>query len=545
MKSAPRGCQAFSFVCRLDTFGRLRGPVGVNQALLSLAALIAGVSWGCGQSHQPGGAGDSQTETDIVEDDVAVADPDLERAPTLQGTQLGLVEDGDAVRVQGAAGAISPGGIQVQVDNSNSAAPAVQGTVADDGSFSVVVDGTLADQFSVRAMLSGTSSRTLSLNGEGEVIGERSVEESQTDAVFVPPTGDVDILFVIDNSNSMQEEQETLARELPRMVRILASGDRDEDGDNDDEGDFEPLTSLRLGVVSSNMGANGNAVPGCMGPGDDGVLLERGSGDFPGCRDSYPSYLDLDATGSAAQLGDDFSCVALVGVSGCGLEQQLEAGLKALVRSDSTVLDDDGEPRPIRFSGDTAGHGDGLNSGFVRPHSVLVVMVVTDEDDCSIPDSSRELFSLEATGAYAEEPLNLRCGNHMNDGTLQPVERYAQGLKRLRINVPERVVFGTISGVPPELDAALGRGELSASDLIDHEGMQFVADGNPWEADALPVPSCESASGTAFPPNRIVQTAALFNDPDGFQNGIVRSICVDDFRPAVDDVIARVAALVK
>ena len=38
-----------------------------------------------------------------------------------------------------------------------------------------------------------------------------------------------DILFVIDNSGSMREEQAALVREIPKLIRILTSGDRDGD----------------------------------------------------------------------------------------------------------------------------------------------------------------------------------------------------------------------------------------------------------------------------------------------------------------------------
>src|SRR4051812_47734953 len=62
----------------------------------------------------------------------------------------------------------------------------------------------------------------------------------------------VDLLFVIDNSGSMKEEQAKLAEQLPKLVRILASGDF-----GDGRPKFTPVSSLHLGVVSTNMGALG------------------------------------------------------------------------------------------------------------------------------------------------------------------------------------------------------------------------------------------------------------------------------------------------
>ena len=58
---------------------------------------------------------------------------------------------------------------------------------------------------------------------------------------------DVDLLFMIDNSGSMREEQENLIRELPRMVRVLTTGDREGDGTQD----FAPVRSLHVGFVTS------------------------------------------------------------------------------------------------------------------------------------------------------------------------------------------------------------------------------------------------------------------------------------------------------
>ena len=109
--------------------------------------------------------------------------------------------------------------------------------------------------------------------------------------ISVETVDQIDLLLMIDNSNSMAGEQALLGVELPRMVRILASGDANEDGVED----FEPVRSLHVGVVTSDMGA-GPAVP----PGEDpfmrtiapayervitaharGRLLDCGCGDVP------------------------------------------------------------------------------------------------------------------------------------------------------------------------------------------------------------------------------------------------------------------------
>src|SRR6185295_7150212 len=80
----------------------------------------------------------------------------------------------------------------------------------------------------------------------------------------------LDLLFVVDDSGSMKEEQASLQRELPHMIERLTTGDIDGDGDADQL----PIDELHLGVVSSDMGLVGiSGIDKCEGLGDDGLLL--------------------------------------------------------------------------------------------------------------------------------------------------------------------------------------------------------------------------------------------------------------------------------
>jgi len=49
------------------------------------------------------------------------------------------------------------------------------------------------------------------------------------------------------------------------------------------------------------------------------------------------------------------------------------------------------------------------------------------------------------------------------------------------------------------------------------------------------IPSCDTQTGTAYPPRRIVELARAFGE-----NGIVQSICQDDFGPAIDSIAGRI-----
>lgn len=59
----------------------------------------------------------------------------------------------------------------------------------------------------------------------------------------------LDLLFAVDNSNSMREEQAGLSAQFAHMVDVLTSGDRDADG----VADFPAVADLHLGVVTSDM----------------------------------------------------------------------------------------------------------------------------------------------------------------------------------------------------------------------------------------------------------------------------------------------------
>ena len=271
-------------------------------------------------------------------------------------------------------------------------------------------------------------------------------------------TDDVDVLFVIDNSNSMKQEQLRMPTQFRRLVRALMSGDRDDDG----EPDFPAARSLHLAVVSSDMGLLGvSEVKDCEGFGDDGLLLHTPSTDLDNCGSSYPQFITVDGDSPDLEhAADDFACMATLGIDGCGFEQQLEAGLKALWPAEDPMPEANGSNR-IRFLGDAMrdgmlGHGDRENAGFLRDDpaqsSVLAVVVLSDEDDGSSRDTHHltPRKFLDQASEIAKQPINLR--NYYNPDELYPRARYIEGFKLLRPRAPQQVVFGAIVGVPPELD---------------------------------------------------------------------------------------------
>jgi len=331
-------------------------------------------------------------------------------------------------------------------------------------------------------------------------------------------TGQLDMLFVIDNSGSMAEEQASLASELPRLVRAVVSGDANSDGVQD----FPAVGDLHVGVVTTDMGVGGFNVPTCdRSPmfGDDGLLRTQGNAAIFGCRATYPSFLAYEAgvTPSAETFAADFGCVAFAGITGCGFEQQLEASLKALTPSTSTTA----------FVGSTSGHGDVENAGFMRANAALAVLVITDEEDCSIAAGSEDIFN--QTSAVYTGDLNLRC--FLYKDAQYPIARYVDGLLALKSD-PNLLVFAPIVGVPTDLAGTNYDTMLADPRMI--EAIDTSAEFGPRL-----VPSCdEPGRGIASPPRRIVETAGSLA-----ARGVrapVQSICQASFELPITAVLGAI-----
>ena len=336
--------------------------------------------------------------------------------------------------------------------------------------------------------------------------------------VQVTNVEEVDLLFMIDNSSSMAEEQASLAAEIPRLVSVLATGVNPDTGE-----EFPPVTSLRVGVVSSDLGTGPNGTCGSQ-YGDDGVLITSGNVTDASCLGTYPSWLDF-----AAELDDpnalarDVGCVATsLGTRGCDFEQPLDAILKALTPSTSGIT----------FPGGTVGHGDGRNGGFVRPGSLLAIVALADEDDCST--TTTELF--EEGHPTLDPNMDLRCFNHPE--LLAPVFRFSQGLLDLRADAPDRLVYATITGIPVDLvpDPGAPLAPQAANILADPRMVERL---NPEDPSQL-MPACEVPErGRALPGRRMIQVAADLYAAGA--HGVVQSICQASFTGALDAIVSKIA----
>lgn len=194
----------------------------------------------------------------------------------------------------------------------------------------------------------------LGLQSPVDQPGSTLPKSCQSPAPLIQPQR-LDILFVIDNSGSMAEEQEAVAQELTGFIDTIKSAG----GVRQD---------FHVGVITTSVylhGRNGvvtwfqpsTASAGRLRPVPD--LLADGG------------YL-LETSNERLLVGDDpgllqkFSRLVHQGVAGSGQETPFEAVRLALL----------GEPSNIPLAS-------GGNQGFVRDGARLLVVVLTDEDDCS------------------------------------------------------------------------------------------------------------------------------------------------------------------
>jgi len=377
------------------------------------------------------------------------------------------------------------------------------------------------------------------------------------DAAPPEPSNKVDMIFVIDNSGSMSEEQELLSSSVSRFADLLVADsaidwrlavtttDNDNPwcaGGSPESGDF--VMSSCLDRLTEFI------IEGPTGPTDTSPICESG------CSlakiDVVPTTTDLDSTprprpwlefgpnhtNVTDDLGQVIRCMMPMGINGCGFEQPLESMHLAVLRSQDTLS---------------------ANYGFIREDAHLVVVFVTDETDCSHTEEGEVIFipanragnnpaaleafwgphpdATQATSAVCwnagmacaqnlSGTLDCHVENFALDGTvttdpesavLHPVERYRSELEALR--VAKAPFGGTVSvfglvGVPigfPEENIVHSTGY---DDFHDNFGI---------------APGCVSGEARATPPGRLSDLVGRFGPIEQH----LFSICESNYDAAV------------
>jgi hypothetical protein len=311
---------------------------------------------------------------------------------------------------------------------------------------------------------------------------------------------DLDLLFLIDNSPSMADKQINLAANFPRFIDVLKTIPGG-------------LPNVHIAVVTSDYGAKGaddatfgagigqtGDIGACRGFGDNGFMQlstvktgPTGASDEKFLSDLQDPAFPDDPTQRKRNykldendLNTAFARMAKVGAAGCGFEQHLESIRQAL--------------QPTKQE----------NAGFLRPDAFLAVIIIADEDDCSMSHSS--LLSND-TGTLGQQ-LSFRCTRfgvvcdqggrtpdemntvgdknlcHPNDQSayLAKVADYATFLKNLKPGHEDRVVVAGIMGTvdPFGVELRIKQGDspnapkypqlIHSCSYVDSNGKTEVAD---------------------------------------------------------------------
>lgn len=208
-----------------------------------------------------------------------------------------------------------------------------------------------------------------------ELLLVRSCESAPP--LIDPPK--LDILFVIDNSNSMREEQEAVARELTGFIDELKKG-------GGVPADFN------VGVITTAVYLNGRV--GAQSfllnyPKQSGKLRPIPVALADGGTDYDDPAGERLLSGTDPELINKFAKLVRQGTTGSGQETPFEAVRLAL-------HPEAGETPLIKVP-----IAQGGNGGFLRDGARLLVVVLTDEDDCS-EKARPPLVSVGDTGAVAD-----------------------------------------------------------------------------------------------------------------------------------------------
>ncbi|MFO0740038.1 MAG: hypothetical protein U0270_29335 [Labilithrix sp.] len=179
----------------------------------------------------------------------------------------------------------------------------------------------------------------------------------------------VDILLAVDNSAGMARKHEYFARSLSAFVQHVAAVTPD----------------IHLGVITSSLGSFGGDVCDPSNPAKSSRARLQ-SKDRDGASVTPNGVLVLSsAAGVPSFVSAAERLVLGVGEQGCGLEAQLESVYRFLVQ-----VDPPDEVKLDAFRQGDLGNGIDVDvlrdrAAFLRPDSLVVVLMVTDEEDSS-PD---------------------------------------------------------------------------------------------------------------------------------------------------------------
>jgi len=292
---------------------------------------------------------------------------------------------------------------------------------------------------------------------------DRPVGTSQpeTSNIFVKQTqtrtvDKIDVLMVVDNSLSMGDKQQVLAAAVPQLLTRLTNPDcvdqtgagvlpvvRSSPSELCPVGmvpEFAPVNDIHIGVITSSLGSNGGDYC-AVEPNDPATLAHDDHawlvGELDPARtglataDAFLDWSAEDASDTSRQLPahtDTFrSLIVAAGELGCGLEMPLEAWLRFLVDPappKSVAHADPGVANSFTVRSNLTDPVGGVDTellrqraAFLRPDSLLAIVMLSDENDCSLQDHGNAFWPatnttmIGSSSACSTDPNHSCCYN--------------------------------------------------------------------------------------------------------------------------------------
>ena len=259
------------------------------------------------------------------------------------------------------------------------------------------------------------------------VHSDPTTKQNFTTVVKQQSIDKVDLLFMIDNSASMGDKQALLAQAVPDMLNRLVSPNCVDMSGNPtgmhvaadgttcpmgSKAEFPAVHDMHIGIVTSSLGGRGSDAcdPSATNPAnpalnahndDGGRLINRGGANETAVGDANPggflawlppvqanmgkmpgpdpSITMVGAPGMGGLIGDFTDMISGVHEHGCGFEAQNEAWYRFLVQPDPfmSVVKNNTTASVMGVDGTILQQ----RHDFLRPDSLLAVIVVTDENE--------------------------------------------------------------------------------------------------------------------------------------------------------------------
>jgi hypothetical protein len=399
-----------------------------------------------------------------------------------------------------------------------------------------------------------------SSNGDGDGDDDPSGDGDPTGDGDGDPEGPVcvsalDVLFVIDNSGSMGEEQARIATAVSAIIDPLDAAGVDwriGTTTTDNSNPWCPAGSTTPEAGKLVLSSCKSRINDFLFNNGDVDVQDVACNDLCSLNDAalqiLPTPTDYDPnerarpwiekiggltnllanTDPAAAL----ACYMPMGINGCGFESQLESAYLSLARAQNV---------------------DENEYGFLRPGASLLVIIISDEVDCSYNKDYSEIFEQDGNKVFWSDPQDsfptsavcwsagVGCtGDPSGYDSCDPVNKDVNGNEGVdagsAVLHPLSRYLGKIEDIEADIRGYDPTGLVRVSVIagVALDGSITYANVSGTEPDFQHSfgigPGCVSGSGTAVPPVRMRELAAQ-------TGGTLTSVCANEYSSALTDML--------